>query len=126
MSKNKWSTYICSHCGSKLAYDPKSKNLKCKNCNKTEKIEISTSKIIEKELGEIDKIASKQTIDGIKEKSKVIYCKSCWAKTIISADTTNFTCRFCSSKYINEEVYKDLLIKPMWIIPFVFKLSKAK
>ncbi len=108
--------FPCASCGSQMAYDPESMELRCPYCN-------GISHIPDQEITAPEYLFFPETDtfdapDWEDEGNRRVVCSSCGADIMVSAAAVTATCPFCGSNYVTELQSDEKIISPETMIPF--------
>ena len=113
--------FPCSGCGSQMAFDPDTQELKCSHCGRLEPIPaplMEAPEYLYDPRTDAYEAPDWDTMGG-----RSVQCKGCGAQTVIPAEDTTSVCPFCGSHYVVDDTGAPGIM-PESLMPF--KVSKEK
>lgn len=103
----------CDGCGANMEFDPKTQQLVCRHCGKTEKLEKQF------DVHEVDLLTGLDACEQWDRETVVFRCENCGAKVLLERGQTARCCPFCGTAHV-VEAKEQAGIKPTALLPFAF------
>ena len=114
----------CNSCGGHMGYSPEKGMLFCEHCGNTRELPKDADLVIERSFNE--GISLQDEAGGLGDNSKAFKCKTCGSETAVEKERVSFTCPFCGSMNVDEDVHAVKVIKPAGVLPFKFSKKNAE
>lgn len=111
--------FRCKNCGGMMRFDPKSKNLKCENCE----TEVKLPEVLTWKKHSIDEY-EERIKNEVPEEKTVIECSSCGATIEINSLETSKKCPYCDSNIVMSEKAVSVL-EPDGMRPFAVDIKEV-
>lgn len=114
----------CSGCGATLHFAPGTHQLQCSYCGASNEIaNTDTTPIVSFDYLEF--IAGKQGGAAVQQIASVVSCKNCGASTTLPPEVNSDNCAFCASPLVLNDVQKQEIVRPHYILPFLVAQQQA-
>jgi DNA-directed RNA polymerase subunit RPC12/RpoP len=120
-------TYPCTQCGAKLEFAAGQHALVCPYCGNKNAIE--TDQVSQQQAQqELDYQAylEKQAGNETSIEAQLVKCNGCGAQSQLPAHVVADRCPFCAAPLIASHAYKQRIIQPKAIAPFLIKEAQAR
>ena len=120
-------TYPCTQCGAKLEFAAGQHALVCPYCGNKNAIETDVSVQLQAQH-ELDYQAylEQQAGNEANIEAQVVKCTACGAQSQFAAHVVADRCPFCATPMIAANAYRQRIIQPKGIAPFLIKEAQAR
>jgi predicted RNA-binding Zn-ribbon protein involved in translation (DUF1610 family) len=110
--------FVCRQCGGQMAFAPSRKTLICSYCDRklTLMQAIKEGAIVEEQDFTVALATAKGHTHPVA--TQALRCQGCGASFVLPTKMLSFTCPYCGSAYVTEQIETQELIPPEGIVPF--------
>lgn len=114
----------CSGCGATLHFAPGTNHLQCSYCGASNEIAHTAEGPIVS-FDYLEFIAGKEGGAAVQQLASVVSCKNCGASTTLPPEVNSDNCAFCASPLVLNDVQKQAIVRPHYILPFLIAQQQA-